>query len=151
MRVLPLETDFSWHHWSNRLMIFQTFLVDNKSIIIIVGYKWTDVFKNICGNSPSCVKQISLNLPMGRLWINFDKILNKISNIAFKKMSPKKPLGKCRPFCRGLNVLSNTFIRPAYPNTSRLLHWEWGHLKASSVPRKHVRLVWAKPTTIKQP
>ena len=44
---------------------------------------------------------------IGHLGTNFSEILSEIHTFSFKKIHLKMSSGKCRPFCLGLNVLTN--------------------------------------------
>ena len=62
------------------------------------------------GLSPRCQAIIWTNagiLLIGPLGTNFNEILIEIHTFSFKKMHLKMSSGKRRPFCLGLNVLTN--------------------------------------------
>ena len=60
-------------------------------------------------------------LLIGQLRRNFSTILIKIQASSFKNL--KTPSGKCRPFCPGLNVLSNWYgTKSLYPYLDSKVH-----------------------------
>ena len=66
-------------------------------------------------------------LSTGTLGTNFSEILSESHAFLFKKMHLKTSSAKRRPFCLGLNVLSNLLVYQAMSSTSSKisLTWKW--------------------------
>ena len=65
-------------------------------------------------------------LLIGPLGTNFREILIEIHTFSFKKMNLKMSSGECRPFCFGLNVLTNTTQNAMCPHLAVTLNWRLG-------------------------
>ena len=76
-------------------------------------------------------------LLIGPLGTKFSEILIAIHTFSFKKMHPKLSSAKCRPFCLGLNVLTEAM----------LTNHQWGLVAFTQAPfhrksPKYLSLIW---------
>ena len=83
-------------------------------------------------------------LLIGPLGTNFSEIIIGIQTFLFKKIRSKMSSGKLRPFCLGLNVLSNLLLKIIQKQPNELMAclspvWRWVWIKNYYCKHGHLR------------